>query len=257
MNMEYLKKYFMLPAPIHEVPAAPLKPKIGIIHIPNSFESIEIQKKLVQAAKNKELQGIILLIDNNGGNAAYFSALHDLIKKITIIKPVVGLVYGSACSGGYMIACATNYLICAEASNIGSIGVVLELHKFSEQHLVGTHNNDLDAKIDVVTMSAGAYKTIFSNNAPLTETQKTYLKEEIDKSYQYFINLVARNRNLSPENYLDWADAKIFMGFEAQSRGLVDQTGTMLDAEEKVLELIKQKSPDVTFGDTIETVELN
>ena len=47
MNMEYIKKYFVVPAPIHEVPTAPLKAKIGIIHIPNSFESIQIQKTLV------------------------------------------------------------------------------------------------------------------------------------------------------------------------------------------------------------------
>ena len=67
---------------------------------------------------------------------------------------------------------------------------------------------------------------------------------------------MARNRNLSIDNHLDWADAKIFMGHEALKLGLVDEIGTLLDAEQKILELIKQKTSDTVFDNTIETVEL-
>lgn len=261
MNMEYLKKYFVSETPaaqtIEIAPAASLKIKVGIIHIPDNVNFPQLIKILSEAAKNIELQGLILLIDNNGGDVGQFSTLHDLIKKITNIKPIVGLVCGSAYSCGYMIASATNYLMCSAGSNIGSIGAVIELQKFKDQHLVANPNNNLDAVLEVEILTGGTYKAMTNPNLALTEIQRNYLKEFVEKTYQYFINLVARNRNLSTENYLDWADAKIFMGYEAVELGLVDEIGTILDAEEKVLELIKQKSPDTLFDKTIETVELN
>lgn len=262
INMEYLKKYFVLEAPknpavIANPSVAPLKVKVGIIHIPDNINFPQLIKTLTEAAKNNELQGLILLIDNNGGDVGQFSTVHDLIKKITTIKPIVGLVCGSAYSCGYMIASATNYLMCSEGSNIGSIGAIVELQKFRDLHLAANPNNHLNTAVDVEIWTGGTYKAMSNPNSALTEIQRNYIKEFVEKTYQYFINLVARNRNLSAENYMDWADAKIFMGYEAVELGLVDEIGTILDAEQKVLELIKQKSPDASFESTIETVELN
>jgi protease-4 len=258
--MEYLKKYFVSDTPatqtIEIAPAAPLKVKVGIIHIPDNINFPQLIKTLTEAAKNKELQGLILLIDNNGGDVGQFSTVHDLIKKITTIKPIVGLVCGSAYSCGYMIASATNYLMCSEGSNIGSIGAIIELQKFKDLHLAANPNNHWNATVDVEIWTGGTYKGMSNTNLALTETQRNYLKEFVEKTYQYFINLVARNRNLSIDNHLDWADAKIFMGHEALKLGLVDEIGTLLDAEQKILELIKQKTSDTVFDNTIETVEL-
>lgn len=253
INMEYIQKYF---API-EYSANPWKAQVGIIHIPYDFEFEKLINTLTQAAKNNELQGIILIIDNDGGNMGQFSALHDLIKKITTIKPVIGLVCGSACSAGYLIASATNYLFCATASDIGSIGIILEIEKYSGQRLATNPKNRIDAKVDYEIFHGGTYKTIHNDNAPLTEIQRTYLQNKVEESYQNFISLVAENRNLSLEKHLEWADAKTFLGSEAIKIGLVDEIGTILDAEAKVLELIKQKNPDTIFDAILETVELN
>lgn len=243
-------------APIEVIPV-PKKAKVGIFYLANGFDFQQVLKTLTLAAKNNELFGLILLIDNNGGDAGQFSTLHDLIKKITTIKPVVGVVCGSALSGGYMVASATDYLLCSEASNVGSIGAISEIQKLKEQHLVANPNNNLDAKLDVEIFSAGTYKAMYNSYSPLTPEQRRYLQEGAEKGYRYFINLIARNRSLAPENYLEWADAKIFLGYEAKELGLVDKVGTILDAEEKILELIKLKSPDTNLDSTIEVVELS
>lgn len=234
-----------------------LKPKVGIIHIPYDFEFEKLIRTIAAAAKDHTLQGLILIIDNDGGNMGQFSALHDLIKKITTIKPVVGLICGNAGSNGYLIASATNYIFCASSSDIGSIGVILEIEKRSNQRLISDSKNHIEAIIEYEIFSSGTYKGIHNDNTPLTEAQRTYLKNKLESSYQHFINLIAKNRNLSLEKHLDWADGKWFLGPQALELGLVDQIGTILDAEEKVLELIKQKSPDILFDSTIETVELN
>lgn len=253
--MKYLKTYFSHKQEI--ATPAPVKAKVGVVIISPELNFYQITKTLIQAAKNKDLLGLILVFDNTGGSTAQFSTLHDLVKKITTIKPIVGLVCGNCLSGAYMVASTTNYLLCAEAANIGSVGVIVELHKISNQRLVGNANNNIDANLDVQIFNEGTYKTTYNQYAPLTDTQRAFIKEDLSKTYQYFINLIATNRNISAENYLDWADAKIFMGYEAVELGLVDGLGTLFDAEDKVLELIKQKSPDITFDTTIETIELN
>src|SRR5437868_6925622 len=95
---------------------------------------------------------LLLLMPLNSNNMEY------LIKKITTIKPIVGLVCGSAYSCGYMIASATSYLMCSEGSNIGSIGAIVELQKFRDLHLAANPNNNLDAAIDVEIWTGGTYK---------------------------------------------------------------------------------------------------
>lgn len=233
-----------------------MKPKIGIVQIPCDLEFQKIMKTLTLAAKDNQLHGLILIIDNDGGDIGQFSALHDLIKKITTIKPVIGLVCGNACSCGYWIASATSYLYCSSASDIGSIGSFLEIEKYSDQRLASNEKNTIEAKIDYEIFTAANYKTIHNSNIPLSEAQRAYLKNKVTNTYHHLINSVAINRNLSVDNHLDWADAKTFLGHEALKLGLVDALGTQLDAEQKVLELIKQKCPNILFDNTIETVEL-
>jgi protease-4 len=234
-----------------------MNPKVGIVQIPCDIEFQKIMKTLTLAAKDNQLHGLILIIDNDGGDIGQFSALHDLIKKITTIKPVIGLVCGNACSSGYWIASATSYLYCSSASDIGSIGSFLEIEKYSDQRLASNEKNTIEAKIDYEIFTAATYKTIHNVNAPLSETQRTYLQNKVKNTYFHLINSISKNRSLSIDNHLDWADAKMFLGHEAVELGLVDSVGTILDAEVKVLELIKQKFPDTIFDSSIETVELN
>lgn len=236
---------------------ASLKAKVGIIHIPDEFEFEKLISTLTQSAKDTQLYGLIIIIDNDGGNIGQFSGIHDLIKKITLKKPVVGLVIGNACSSGYLIASATTFLICAEASDIGSIGSIMEIEKYTDQRLASNDKNNIEAKIDYEIFSKATYKTIHSSNAPLTQIQREYLKKRNERTYEYLIGRVAANRNLLIENHLEWADAKTFLGVEAVELGLVDSLGTIIDAEEKILELIKQKNSDVTFDNNIQTTELN
>ena len=60
-----------------------IKPKVGIIEINNPLDLKETYNNLINIAKNDEISGIILIVDNVGGALSDYSALHDLIKKIT------------------------------------------------------------------------------------------------------------------------------------------------------------------------------
>lgn len=234
-----------------------VKPKVAFINIPQPCDQRNALKILIKASRMPEILGIVLVIDNGGGSGPRYSALYDLIKQITAIKPVVGLVIGNALSGGYQVASATNHIIASAGSNIGSIGVIYELEKITDTRKVSEPTNSIEGKVDMEVFVAGEYKAIYSSYHPLSENQRNYLNESLAKSYNYLLDTVSEARQISRETYKDWAEGKIFLGTEALELGLIDELGTFFNAEEKVLELIKQKNPGVAFDNTIETVELN
>ena len=117
---------------------------MAVISIPYEPDLDQIASSLAQAAKNNEILAILLKIDNDGGDIGCFSFIHDLIRKIRTIKPVVSIITGNACSCGYMLASATGYIIAPSGSDIGCIGTILEIEKFSNPKQTG----DVEATLE-------------------------------------------------------------------------------------------------------------
>ncbi|MEH3146204.1 MAG: S49 family peptidase [Methylobacterium frigidaeris] len=69
---------------------------------------------------------VALVINSPGGSAAQSHLIHRRIRALAAetALPVLAFVEDVAASGGYMIACAADEIICDPASVIGSIGVV-------------------------------------------------------------------------------------------------------------------------------------
>jgi protease-4 len=214
-----------------------------VFSIGYDFDTTQLIFNLVEAVKNKEISAILLNIDNTGGSVEKYSAIHDLIKKIRVRKPVVGLITGAALSGGYMIASAVEYLIAQSASTIGSIGVVMELPKYKEPKMAG----NVEAKLEIELFSQGQYKTIWNPYYTLTDSDRAYLKAEGQKAYDFFLKLVSENRNIDIKNAQEWADAKIHLASDALKLGLINEIGTIFEAEEKLLELIRKKNPTIVY----------
>lgn len=233
--------------PVEETPV--IKPRVAIVFIQPQVNFTESILDLIGIAKNKDILGVIFVIDNNGGPLAQYSALHDVMKKMSLIKPTVSLVAGNAYSCGYLIASAANYIIAHSCSGIGSIGLLHEVARYKNAKTKGQTEADLEVEI----FQAGACKTLFNEFAKaLTDEDRKYLQDNLTISYKQFLKLVAENRNLSLDNYTDWAEGKSFISCEALKRGLIDEIGTAFEAEKKIIELIRQKYPDFTFADEIE-----
>jgi signal peptide peptidase SppA len=232
----------------NQVLPAPVKPKVGVINLIGDFDILQALVLLTTAAKNKEISAILLVIDCDGGSFAPFSALHDLIKKVRVKKPIVGLVIGSAYSGGYLVTSATNYIIAQSGSEFGSIGVIFEIYKYKEPKVTG----NIDAKLEVELFTAGEYKGILNRHKNFTEQERAYLKTYVEKGYELFLKTVAENRNLDLQNYKTWADGKVHFAPDALQMGLIDGIGTIFEAENKLLELIIQKNPDLIYDNEVE-----
>lgn len=237
------------PAFVHEELRPVLKPKVAVIYLMNEFDFKQVTLDLVEAAKDKEIEGILLIIHHYGGAMDTFSALHDVIKRITTIKPVVGLVSGSALSCGYLLASATDHIIVHSCSEIGNIGVSHVIQKYRNPKLVG----ELEAKIDVEVFQAGEFKTLYNTySKELTDQDRKYIKEQLDKVYKQFLRIIANNRNLSMEDYKLWAEGKSFLAPEALQLGLVDEIGTIFEAIQKMLELIGKRNKKYVGAQDIE-----
>lgn len=215
--------------------------KVAVIELSSNPDFNHVAMNILTAAKSPDFAGIIMYVDNYGGPAGPYSYIHDLVKRAAATKPTVALIRGGAASGGYLVVSATNYIIASSLANIGSVGVVQEIHKHKNVKLDG----DVKADLEIEVFSAGQYKTVtHPYTKSLTDEDKENIKQDLDSIYKQFIAIVAENRNLNIDEYATWAEGRVFKAAQAKQVGLIDEIGTMFEAEDKIIELVRHKSPD-------------
>lgn len=251
LGMNYIKSIFykstITTTEKTEPHVTTVKPLIANIFINNEIVFTQTMNDLQNAANNPAVHGILLLIDNYGGSTGNYSALHDMVKKVATFKPVVGLIIGNAFSGGYWVASACDYLICPSCSELGSIGSLYEITKYKDPKMTG----NLEALLEVDVVTAGEYKGLTHPHKAWSDSHRAFIKAHTDKMYMLFAKSVAQNRKLDMQKYQEWADAKVFLSPEALELGLVDQIGTIFEAEDKLRELINARNPDIVFENDI------
>ncbi|MDR3551111.1 MAG: S49 family peptidase [Candidatus Babeliales bacterium] len=226
-------------------------PRVRVISISDNLDFKQVTDELVAAAKDTTIDGIILKIDNGGGHTGSFSVLHDIIKKVTTIKPVISLIGGYAGSCGYMIASAANYIVAHTLSDIGSIGVLWEITRLKNPKTT----KDIEAEMQVEIFYCGQFKTVgFPHAKDFSDKDRAYVQHYLDEIYKQFLNSVAKNRNLDNNTSKEWAEGKMFIAPQALQLGLIDEIGTIFEVETKILQLIKQKNPTISYADSIELI---
>lgn len=228
-----------------------IRPKIAIVEFGYEPDFKTVTYNFITIAKDPEIVGVIVELANGGGSAGTFSHLHGILKQVSTLKPIVVVIKDMAASGGYMVAAAGNYIIAAECAAIGSIGAYQAVEKRTNLKRTG----EMNADVEIEFFKAGEYKALENPySQSLTDDQKTYFTQEALKTYMQFVRIIAQDRNLPVDSYKDWAEGKMFIAYEAKELGLVDEIGTLLDAEQKILEMIKTKNPDSTYANEIEAI---
>lgn len=223
-----------------------IQPLFKIVELVGEFNFLEKSREIFDATKNNDIHGILLIVDSGGGASHQFGMLFDIIKKAAEYKPVVAFVSGAALSGGYLALLGADYVVAGSCALIGSIGVMMVLERYQDG--TAKMKGNIEADLDIQIFTAGQFKAIGDRcSLPLSDNQKEYIKEEMRKAYQFFLQTVAQQRNLDLDQKDIWAEGKIFSGLEAFELGLIDQVGTWFEAEQKLLELVQNRSDDVTF----------
>ena len=137
-------------------------------------------------------------------------------------KPTVAWIRELGASGAYWVASSTDHVISHRMSFVGSIGVIASYLEFSglmEKYGVGYER-----------LVAGKYKDMGTPLRELTPEERQIIQNELDAVHAYFIEEVAKNRNLSVDKIKEIADGRVFIGIEAQKFGLIDELGSKQEA---------------------------
>lgn len=184
--------------------------------------STQLVARDIKAALNDAAVNAILLhIDSPGGTVDGTQTLADLVRAAGAEKPVMAYADGTMASAAYWIGSAASEIVAAsDTTQIGSIGVVTahtDVSKAEEQ-----------AGFKTTEISAGKYKRIASQYAPLSEEGAAHLQEKVDQLYTIFVDAVAENRGISAEQVLaDMADGRVFLAQEAGQRNMIDHIASL------------------------------
>lgn len=212
--------------PVH----GPLSKRSGIFDDFFGFTSYELlSEQLQEALDDSDVNSILLDIDSPGGEVAGLFDLCDEIYAARKIKPVWASANEEAYSAAYAIASSAEKLFVTRTGGVGSIGVIASS---IDQSLF-----DQKLGVKITTIYAGARKNDFNPHEPVTSEAVKVLQTEVNRLYEMFIKLVARNRKVAAADIRS-TEAGLFFGSDSVTAGLADDIITM----PQVLELIKKET---------------
>ena len=181
-----------------------------------------VARVLERAFAMKHAKAVALVINSPGGSPVQSRQIYLRIRQLAAEKklPVLVFVEDVAASGGYMIACAGDEIICDPSSILGSIGVVGGTFGFQE----------LIRKIGVERRlyTSGAHKAMLDPFLPENPDDVARVKALQREIHAIFIALVKQSRG----SRLKGADDVLFSGEywagdSSVSLGLADAIGDL------------------------------
>jgi len=198
--------------------------RIAVIDLRGEITSSdEVVRQLKKYRTNSAVKAILLHIDSPGGGVVASQEMYEEVRKTRDGgKPVIVAMGSLAASGGYYVSCGATRLVANRGTLTGSIGVISEFLQVK----------DALAKLGISqkTIKAGKLKDAGSPTKEMTEDDRTYFQNLMDEVHRQFMDVVARERKMSPEKVRGLADGRVFTGEKAVELGLVDTLGTYEDA---------------------------
>lgn len=161
-----------------------------------------VARVLERAFSYRNAKAVALVINSPGGSPVQSRQIYLRIKQLAAEKklPVLVFVEDVAASGGYMIACAGDEIICDPSSILGSIGVVGGSFGFQE----AIRRLGIERRL----YTAGAHKAMLDPFLPENPDDVARLKALQREIHQIFIALVKESRGAR----LKGADDTLFTG---------------------------------------------
>ncbi|MCG8491847.1 MAG: signal peptide peptidase SppA [Sneathiellales bacterium] len=199
------------------------KPHVARLDVSSVIvENDRRQKALATIAKDDQAKALIVYINSPGGTTYAGEQLYKSLRRVAAKKPVVTVIGTVGASGGYMTALAGDRIFAGESSITGSIGVIVQLTEFSKlMEKVG---------ISASSITSGKLKGEPSPFKPLSEEGRRNLQDMVTQSHNWFVDLVAERRPLSPAEAAAYANGGVYIGKSALQKGLIDELGGLVEA---------------------------
>src|SRR5205823_1649862 len=164
---------------------------------------------------DSRVKAIVLVIDSPGGEVTASDAIYSAVVKAGARKPVVVYMESLAASGGYYVSCGGKFLMASETTITGSIGVIIQTLNYEQLfNKVGLAS---------VIFKSGKFKDMLNGARPITPEERELVQNFIMKTYDKFLGIVAKERNLSADLLRNTiADGRILSGKEAFENKLID-----------------------------------
>ena len=184
---------------------------------------------LRKARMNEEVKAVVLRVDSPGGSAYASEVIRQEVELLKAAgKPVVASMGTYAASGGYWISAPADMIYASPTTITGSIGIF---------GFFMTFENTL-SKLGIYTDGVGTTDIAgFGLTQELTPGMASIVQLNIERGYRDFIELVARNRNMSAAEVDAIAQGRVWSGKKAMELGLVDALGNIDNAIEAAAEL--------------------
>lgn len=199
------------------------------------MDARDVLSKIEKIRDDKNIKGVLLHVNSPGGALAPSVEIAYAIKDLTSTKFVVAYAAGTMASGSYYASIWSNKIYANPGSFIGSIGVIFQSFNVEE----------LAKKVGISpqTIKAGEFKEAGTFMREWTKKEKESLTTLIDNSYNLFVTDVARARDLNVSDKNVFANARVFLASGAKKVGLIDEVGTLLDAQNYLVGITGVKNP--------------
>src|SRR5215831_3578261 len=209
-----------------DIPVVPVVRLTGVIGIATPLRPglllSTIARSLERAFDTRHARAVALIINSPGGSPSQSHLIFQRIRQLAEEKkfPVLAFIEDVGASGGYMLACAADEIICNEFSIVGSIGVVGGSFGF----------NELMQKVGIERRlyTSGDRKAMLDPFLPEKPDDVKRIKAIQQDIHEHFISLVKERRG----SRLKGSHKTLFSGqfWTAQKAielGLADRVGDL------------------------------
>lgn len=175
--------------------------------------------------ENPRIKAVLLDVDSPGGQANGIAELAGHIREASKVKPVCAYVSGMGCSAAYWLTSAAKHVVVSPTAVCGSIGVIMS---------VDTDEDDDEMRF----VSSQSPK---KDASPTTQEGREEIQALVDSLASVFINDVARNRGMKPEEVISrFGEGGVKVGEACVKAGMADCVGSF---EACLASLSKGESP--------------
>lgn len=193
--------------------------------------STTVSKAIAEAAEAEDVDAILFRIDSPGGSALASDLVWNATQRARREKPLVVSFSDVAASGGYYVASGADAIVAEPGTITGSIGVVTTrpvIQRLYEKLGIG-----------VEALFRGTYARLYTLSQPLDDLERKRLGEEVERTYQLFLDRVVAGRDIDRAALDRVARGRVWTGEQALERGLVDELGGIHTAVARLREMLK------------------
>jgi protease-4 len=189
-----------------------------------------IVEYLRKARADSSIKAIVLRVDSPGGSAIASDVIWREVLLTKNQKPVIASMSDVAASGGYYIVMPAQAIVAEPSTLTGSIGVVIT--KFVIDGTLKKLGLNLEG------VSQGKYADLYSPVRPFTPEERQRMAENMQATYDTFVEKAAQGRNTTPEKIDAVGQGRVWTGRQAKTIGLVDELGGL----DRAVSIAKQRA---------------